>query len=189
MTRRSAVKLAALGLAGGVLGSGGAALVTRLARDAVRPFAFFTGEEAATLITVCEQIIPRDDAPGATDAGVIHFIDRQLSGTLSRHRPTYRQGLAALRAMCRAQHAQPFEALSRAQQQEILSRLEAGDVPKEHWREAAPAPFFRLVVSHTMQAFYGPPRHGGNRGYCSYRMLGVDYPQIIGRTHARKVVG
>jgi gluconate 2-dehydrogenase gamma chain len=29
--------------------------------------------------------------------------------------------------------------------------------------------------------FYGSPRHGGNKDYISYRMLGLDYPLIIGR--------
>jgi len=32
-----------------------------------------------------------------------------------------------------------------------------------------------------MQGFYGNPRHGGNRDYASYRMLGLDYPQLVGQ--------
>ena len=32
-----------------------------------------------------------------------------------------------------------------------------------------------------MQGFYGSPRHGGNKDYASYRMLGLDYPNIIGQ--------
>jgi gluconate 2-dehydrogenase gamma chain len=37
---------------------------------------FFTEEEAICIIAICEQIIPADQDPGATDAGVIHYIDR-----------------------------------------------------------------------------------------------------------------
>jgi gluconate 2-dehydrogenase gamma chain len=37
-----------------------------------------------------------------------------------------------------------------------------------------------------MQGFYGSPRHGGNRDYLSYRMLGIDYPQVIGRNRPRR---
>ena len=43
-------------------------------------YRFFTPEEALCIIAFCEQIIPRDESPGATDAGVIYYIDRQLSG-------------------------------------------------------------------------------------------------------------
>ena len=32
-----------------------------------------------------------------------------------------------------------------------------------------------------MQGFYGSPRHGGNKDYVSYRMLGLEYPDIIGQ--------
>ena len=40
---------------------------------------FFTDEEAACMVALCEQIIPADEhGGGATEAGVIHYIDRQL---------------------------------------------------------------------------------------------------------------
>ena len=32
-----------------------------------------------------------------------------------------------------------------------------------------------------MQGFYGSPRHGGNRNYVSYKMLGLEYPRVIGQ--------
>jgi gluconate 2-dehydrogenase gamma chain len=37
------------------------------------------------------------------------------------------------------------------------------------------------VLDHTRQGFYGSPRHGGNRDYASYRMLGLAYPNLIGQ--------
>ena len=42
-------------------------------------------------------------------------------------------------------------------------------------------PFFELVRSHTMQGYYGTPRHGGNRDAVSWRMLGLDEPPLRGR--------
>jgi gluconate 2-dehydrogenase gamma chain len=38
-----------------------------------------------------------------------------------------------------------------------------------------------MVRQHSLQGFYGSPGHGGNREYISYRMLGIDYPKVIGQ--------
>src|SRR5262249_24586097 len=41
-------------------------------------FEFFSPQEAAEIEAVAAQIIPTDDAPGAREAHVVHFIDRAL---------------------------------------------------------------------------------------------------------------
>jgi gluconate 2-dehydrogenase gamma chain len=41
--------------------------------------------------------------------------------------------------------------------------------------------FFGLLRNHTLQGYYGSPRHGGNRDVVSWRMLGVDEPPVRGR--------
>jgi gluconate 2-dehydrogenase gamma chain len=40
--------------------------------------------------------------------------------------------------------------------------------------------FFELVRSHTLEGYYGSPRHGGNRDAVSWRMLGLDEPPVAG---------
>ncbi len=187
LSRRTIVKLAAAGLVGGIVGAGSTAIATRIGRTAKRAYRNFNDAEAALLIAVCERIIPADDAPGATDAGVIRFIDRQLSGAHRRHGAAYRSGLEALRQTWQHLHQRDFPALAPEVQDELLNRLDAGKVPAELWTQPTAPAFFRLVVEHTMQGFYGSPRHGGNRDYLSYRMLGVDYPQILGRNRFKKV--
>lgn len=186
LTRRSAVKLAAVTLAGAGVGAGGSALLTRLGETTPPKYRFFTDTEAALVIDLCEQIIPRDDTPGATDAGVIHFIDRQLATRLARHRKTYRQGLQAFAQTCVVVQKQPFMQLPVEKKIAFMRQVEAGKVPADTWQGEAPATFFRLLVSHTMQGFYGSPQHGGNRDYVSYKMLGLDYPQVIGRNRHRR---
>ncbi len=62
------------------------------------PFRFFTQAEADCLIAICERIIPADDMPGATDAGVIYYIDKQVSGFFSKHQEDDRVGLAVLQS-------------------------------------------------------------------------------------------
>jgi len=47
--------------------------------------------------------------------------------------------------------------------------------------EQEASPFFELVRMHTLEGYYGSPRHGGNRDAASWRMLGLDEPPLRGR--------
>jgi gluconate 2-dehydrogenase gamma chain len=181
VSRRTVLKLAAVGTLGAVVGVGASAGIARWGRTPTPPFLFFSEAEATLLTTICEQIIPRDDTPGATDAGVIYYIDRQISGPLARHQQKYRVGLESFRKTCLRVFKTPFEGLTFEQQTAALRLIEAGNAPKEHWSDPSQQAFFELVLDHTRQGFYGSPRHGGNRGYASYRMLGLAYPNLIGR--------
>ncbi len=186
VSRRTAVKLGLAGIVGVAVGAGSTALITRLGRSVPLRYHFFTDDEAALLIEICEQIIPGDDAPGATQTGAIHYIDRQLVGVFQRHQQTYRRGLESFRRTCLREYGGPFESLSVAAKIEALRAIEAGRAPADLWAEPSPPAFFNLVLAHTMQSFYGSPRHGGNRDYASYRMLGLDYPPVVGRNRPRK---
>jgi gluconate 2-dehydrogenase gamma chain len=129
----------------------------------------FLGEsELATLEAICEQIIPADQDPGAAWAGAVKYIDRQLAGFYREYRQIYRSGIAE--ADRRAGGS--FARAAREKQLEILKGMEKDEKTKD---------FFSLAVSHTMQGFYGNPRHGGNRDCCSWRMLGVTVSPVRGR--------
>jgi gluconate 2-dehydrogenase gamma chain len=187
LTRRTALKLVVVGGAGLAAGAGSSAVIGRLGRDAAgSPYVTLSPQEANLLIEICEQLIPADDTPGATDAGVIHYIDRQLAGVFAPHLPLYRAGLESFRRTCSELHGVSFADVPAPVKIDFLQRVEAGKVPASLWAGGSSADFFRLVLAHAMQDFYGSPRHGGNRGYASYRMLGVDYPQIVGRFRYRK---
>ena len=41
--------------------------------------------------------------------------------------------------------------------------------------------FFEMVRNHTLEGYYGSPRHGGNRDEVSWKMLGLDDPPLLGR--------
>jgi len=45
--------------------------------------------------------------------------------------------------------------------------------------------FFELLRNHTMEGYYGSPRHGGNRDAVSWRMLGLAEPPVLGRSRYR----
>jgi gluconate 2-dehydrogenase gamma chain len=181
VSRRTVLKLAAVGTLGAAVGVGASAGIAYWGRTPPAPYRFFSEAEAGLLIAICEQIIPRDDTPGATDAGVIYYIDKQLCGPLARHQQSYRAGLESFRQTCLQLYKTAFEKLGFDQQTDALRRIEAGQGPKELWHGSSQQAFFNLVLDHTRQGFYGSPRHGGNRGYASYRMMGLAYPNLIGR--------
>ena len=145
---------------------------------------FFTDAEAACVMALCEQIIPADEhGGGATEAGVINYIDRQLVVVFDYDQVVYQQGISALQANCLELHGQRFESLGPELQHTICTQLEENALPKSEWGRLEQSHFFRLLISHTMQGFYGPPRHGGNRNYMSYKMMGLDFPLVVGRNH------
>ncbi len=148
-------------------------------------FRFFTPEEARCTVAICEQIIPKDGSPGATDAGVVHYIDRQLSGVFRYNQETYRNGIKNIQDYCSRKFGKLFENLSFGDQTKLLQLLESNRLATAEWPGGKPAEFFDLVRAHTMQGFYGSPIHGGNKDYLSFEMLRIDYPLVIGQNRYR----
>jgi gluconate 2-dehydrogenase gamma chain len=149
-TRRTFLGSAAVAASGAAAGCGGPK----------SSFRFFTDREARVLDAILAIVIPSDDAPGAREAGVIHYVDRQLTRRFREHRKTYRDALAAL-----------------------------PDAIDEQMLLKAHKTFFDLVVTHAMQGFYGSPRHGGNRDFASWRMLGIPPVPVRGRDGGRNAKG
>ena len=188
-SRRTCLKLMAAAAGGTAAGIGGAVSVGRLGRAPEGPWRVLTPDEARLVEAVSEQIIPADRDPGAKEAGVVRYIDRQLDGPHKRFAEKYHSGLRCLVQTCQAQHGKPFEALSWPEQTRILQALESGKVPKAIWTDISAREFFSLIRDHTMQGFYGSPRHGGNRNYASYKMLGLEYPRVIGQNRYPEQAG
>jgi gluconate 2-dehydrogenase gamma chain len=157
--------------AGVAAAAAGAAL--SCSRNGAGPYwRFFTAEEARTVDAICERLIPADRDPGASQAGVVHYIDIQLTRVFRKHRNAYRQGIAAVDAASRKTFGGRFAELAPPQQAQVLEVL-------EHNSRA----FFQLILTHAQQGFYGDPRHGGNRRMASWKMLGLPFPPVRGRQH------
>jgi gluconate 2-dehydrogenase gamma chain len=178
LNRRDFVKVLAVGA--------GAAPAAVSAATAPIRWRFLTEEEALLMDAIAEQLIPADQDPGAHDAGVVFFIDRQLASVYRRYQTDYREGLRGVNQASVAQFGRLYLDLDWDSQTQVLKQLEAGQAQGEVWRQRSSTDFFRLLRNHSMQGFYGSPRHGGNRHYCSYKMLGIDYPQYIGQNRYRK---
>jgi gluconate 2-dehydrogenase gamma chain len=145
------------------------------------PWRSLNVEEARTLEAVCERIIPADQDPGAAWAGVVNYIDRQLVGPYRRLRKTYLLGLAGTNGTSRSMFGKSFVELTAQQQDAVLQAMDSGQAQGEHWASVSAKSFFDLVVSHTLQGYYGDPRHGGNRERASWKMLKLPYPPVRGR--------
>ena len=142
---------------------------------------FFNEKDANTVIAFAEQIIPRDNDAGATDANVINFIDKQLVGPYTRFQEMYRKGIPAIENSSQKIYNKAFYELEFDIQTEFMIKMEKGGLPEEFWKDVNQTGFFRLVLDHTMQGFYGSPRHGGNKNYVSYKIMKLDYPHVIGQ--------
>lgn len=149
------------------------------------PWRFFTISEAELIIAIAEQIIPGDEDPGATDANVINFIDKQLAGYYSEFQDIYRNGISAVQKSSERLHHKEFQQLQWDIQTNFLQKMSNGELPQEDWPENKQKEFFEMIRNHTMQGFYGSPRHGGNKYYMSYKMLKFDYPHVIGQNRYR----
>ena len=133
-----------------------------------RSFRSLSFEEAGTLQALSGWIIPEDATPGARQAGVVNYIDRQLARKFREHREIYRSGLAAADRLAGGDYA----VVPPERQLAILRQMEKAPDTRR---------FVDLVVTHCMQGFYGDPRHGGNRDFASWRMLGIPPVPFRGR--------
>jgi gluconate 2-dehydrogenase gamma chain len=131
---------------------------------------FLSDEQAATLGAICDQIVPADDFPSATQAEVLNYIDKQLVRPYRRHQDAYRNGLQKSDEATRNRFGKGLAELPPAQQLEAVTAI-SNQQPE----------FFELVRSHTFQGYYGSPRHGGNRDAVSWKMLGLSEPPLLGR--------
>ena len=150
------------------------------------PYRFFTEKEAACVIALTNQIIPADESgPGAKYTNVVNYIDKQLIRVFTSEQPKYKNGIRALQESCRTLHRKLFEDLKFDAQTRFLEKMEKNELPKEYWQDIKRAQFFRLVIRHTMQGFYGAPRHGGNKNYISYQIMNLEYPLVVGQNRYR----
>jgi gluconate 2-dehydrogenase gamma chain len=161
LTRRQFVAAGAMG---------GAAIAIGCTSGGQGNWDFLSDSQARTLTAICDQIVPADGFPSASQAGVLTYIDKQLVRHFRRHQNAYREGLEQAEAISRTRFGRELAALTSPQQFEVVSAL-----------EQQARPFFDLVRSHTLQGYYGSPRHGGNRDAVSWRMLGLDEPPLRGR--------
>lgn len=131
---------------------------------------FLTDAELRTLGALCDLIVPADEAPSGSAAGTVVYISRQIVRKFKLHQQTYREGLRTLDKLAGGD----FAGAAPKRQESAFRKMEKN--PKLR-------PFADLVIAHTLQGYYGSPRHGGNRDYASWRMLDLPVTPVRGRQH------
>lgn len=139
-----------------------------------------TAEQWTLVEAIAARIIPTDDEPGATEAGVVNFVDKALANEDKALVPVYAAGLAGVDAVAKKRFQKAFVALGPDDQDQVLAALESGKA--EGWPKGAvgATDFFTAVRAHTVFGFLCDPAYGGNRDYAGWKVVG--YP---GRQHHR----
>ena len=146
------------------------------------PLRFFTRAEALIIAAASSRIFPSDETgPGAREAGVAVYIDRQLAGPWGRDRyrytqvpfeenapaefgyqgqatpqQIYRQGLKDLKG---------FNRLGPCEQDQKLRQIET-------------TLFFSLLRQNTIEGMFCDPMHGGNIDMMGWQLIGFPGPRM-----------
>lgn len=156
------------------------------------PLRFFTETEALIVAAAASRIFPSDDSgPGAREAGVAVYIDRQLAGSYGRDhfrytqppfedappelgyqaketpRQIYREGLKGLK---------DFHLLPPAERDTALQQIES-------------SAFFALLRQNTIEGMFCDPLHGGNAGMVGWQLVGFPGPRMSNYDDVEKHYG
>lgn len=155
---------------------------------------FFDAKEWAFVHAAVDRLIPADaEGPGAVEAGVPEFIDRQMETPYAHGalwymqgpfvqgapelgyqlrlvpRDLYRLGIAAVNAYCTKTYGHAFDALDAPTRDSVLGALEAGKIDLA---DVPAATFFGQLLQNTREGYFCDPIHGGNRDLGGWKMIG-----------------
>jgi gluconate 2-dehydrogenase gamma chain len=157
-------------------------------------YVYLLAPEIRFLEAAVEHLIPTDElGPGARDAGVVVYIDRQLAGTWGVHGRHYRGGpwlegtpqqgyqsrftpqevyRIAIREIdqhCKAEFDRPFAQLASDRQLRLLEQLEKDEIALPSLSSKF---FFDLLWRNTEEGYFADPLYGGNRDKVGWKLLG-----------------
>ena len=133
--------------------------------------AYLNDDDLAAVAAYAERLMPgAPGKPGAKDAGVANYIDLALAGAYADQGDMYRRGLQALDAYCNATFKEAFVYLKPAQQDEVITAMEAGKAAGFTWPSAQA--FFNTLRTHTMEGMFSDPVYGGNKDFAGWRLVG-----------------
>lgn len=145
------------------------------------PLRFFTQEEALDVVAAAARIFPADDSgPGANEAGVVVYIDRQLAGPYGRDRyrytqPPFESGVPELGYQGRESPSEIYrEGLKRIRGLRRLTPTEQDATLKRIERSR----FFQLLRTHTIEGMFCDPMHGGNADMIGWQLIGFPGPRM-----------
>lgn len=157
----------------------------------------FDIDEARMVQAMAARIMPSDEyGPGAVEAGVVYYIDRQLNnewgagekwymeepfvdreaGALPNQgwqshlvpQEVYRFGLEWINEYTNAEYGGDFVELSNDQRDEVLAALQDNEV--DTFRSIEPEEFFSLFRQNVLEGMYCDPMYEGNRDMVGWKL-------------------
>jgi gluconate 2-dehydrogenase gamma chain len=178
-------------------------------------FRFFAPAESAFIEAAVGRLIPSDPVgPGAVEAGVPFFIDRQLAGLFGRGdhyylggpwkkgmpeqgyqlrfspAQLYRAAIAAIDRYASSRFSgAAFANLQDTDKDAVLKGLEAGTIQLDSGVDAKT--FFEMLLQNTKEGYFSDPIYGGNKDMAAWKMIGYpgahyDYSEWVTR-HGERV--
>ena len=146
------------------------------------PLRFFDERQALIVAAAAARIFPADESgPGANEAGVVIYIDRQLASPYGRDRHRFTQepfedgvpeqgyqGKASPREVYRdgiASLGAEFDRLTPEAQDARLHQVENSY-------------FFTLLRQHSIEGMFCDPMHGGNADLIGWQLVGYPGPNM-----------
>jgi gluconate 2-dehydrogenase gamma chain len=157
---------------------------------------FFAPDEWRFLTAFVDRLIPHDDVgPGAVEAGVPVFIDKQMETryghgglwymdgpfvagtppTLGYQlnltpRQLYKAGIPAADKAIRAAHGKSFADLDDATKDEVLTAMSAGTL--DIGDNPPSGTLFGFFWQNTQEGYFSDPSYGGNKDAAAWAMIG-----------------
>lgn len=163
--------------------------------DRNRPVYYFLNDhEVAFLTAAVDRLIPKDDWPSASEAGVVAYIDRQLASSYGagaryylagpwdrgteeqgyqlKFAPSelYRSGIRAMRDHLQTSFGDAdLGNLPEAEQDTVLKAVEEGEIDLG---EVPAEVFFEQLLQNTVEGYFADPMYGGNKNKAGWAMIG-----------------
>ncbi len=178
-------------------------------------YVFFTPTEVALIEAAVGRLIPNDPVgPGAVEANVPFFLDRQLAGKFgqgdhyflggpwpkgtpeqgyqTRFNPSqlYRAAIAAIDKYAGDNfNGASFGKLAAEDQDQVLKGLESGEINLDAGVDGKT--FFAMLLQNTKEGYFSDPIYGGNKDMGAWKMIGFpgahyDYKEWVHR-HGERV--
>jgi gluconate 2-dehydrogenase gamma chain len=193
ISRRSFFRMAGAAAAATALETHGAPRA-RHGGTARPAYTFFSPEEATFIEAAVERLIPADETgPGALEAGVPNFLDKQLGGAWGAGERLYRSGpwhegaatqgyqlpftpaelfhhaLRGVRSDLAKQGNTPFNKFTAQEQDAYLKQLQTGGKDLDGVPSKV---FFDSLLELTIEGYFGDPVYGGNKDMAAWKMIG-----------------
>ncbi len=132
------------------------------ARDEQAAFTVLGAGEARDFAAIAARIIPTTETPGATETGVIHFMDKAFAAEMSEQLEFARGSLAEFNQALSQEHGgSHLDELGEDTQDAFLAARED-------------TPFFQMMWAMTIFGFFAMPKHGGNRDKVGWEVVGFE---------------